>query len=646
MAELSSGSIKIPGLGNGTDFHTMIDELEKIEMSRAIQLNNWKTDWNKRLAAFKQVQAAMVEYSSAMKKLNSVDKFMIKTVNISTPGVCNATATGSADNVSHTINVKQKATQSYSSVVFNLDNKLDKINNTSTTQTFTFTLGDPSDPLNTKTLDIPPGCTLEGFKNLINQNFGSPTGDTLGMKATIIDVGNGQQMLQFYSTKTGENTDITIEIDDVNPSGNNNFWSQTNSSTGKQFVSNAPIASSGQDAWVRIDGWPTLVADNADPAYPKGEDNPDSWLKVSNNTLTHIPGLTITLTGTGETVVDIDLDTESIRENIFAFVDATNALRTLLKEYTDYDATKQTTTSDYADSQFETQKGGVLQGNYGMQLMMSKMKTLIMSKPTGFDYLQKDANGNVLSGDVFSSLAQIGIKTDASQGSATCGLLIFEDNISVLTDGKVEMITFDDALRMNAENVAELFAADCDPSVDGTNFGYNSHVSGFTRAGTYNVEYECNPDGSIAWATINGKAAYYYADTGQIGLRSQDGSPNDADGILLDLYNTTPGVVHDGTIRLKSGFLPQLVTMLDRDFLDPDSGKQDLEKGTLSVLISQYQKIIDGINDKIAREDERLIKWRRMMELRFANLEATLKVYSGLQEQLEAQVNAMSSSKS
>ena len=634
MAQLTSGGIKIPGLGNGTNFQEMIDQLEKIEMSHALQLNKWKQDWKTRLDAFEQVRSAMVEYSSVLKEMNSIDKFMLKNVLNSNTGVCSVTAQGSADNVSHTIEVDQKATNSSASIVLGVNDKLQSINTTGSMQKLTFQLG-PNPPVNEVEVDIPPNCTLEGLKNIINQNFGSPKPGDLGMKASVISMGNGKMMLQLHSTSTGAGTSINLVSGDA-------FWGSSGMNLNPDI--GTPLAwknTDGVDAKVRIDGWPDA-----------GATPPDDWLYLSNNVIDHIPGLTINILGQGTSVIDVSLDTEAVSENINKFVDATNQLRILMKELTDYNDSAMTVDSDYADSQFDTQKGGVLMGNYGMQLMMSKMKSFIFSKPTGFEYLAKDANGVVLSGDLFSSLAHIGIKTDDQQGSPTYGLLVFENNIKVMTGNGVEMITFEKALEMHAQGIGELFAADCAPSVDGYDFGYFSHLPGFTQAGSYEISYEVDGSGVVDHTTvlINGVQVDCTFDSSNQLTVTGD---HPAKGLVLDIYNTTPTDPmdpdpdvrrHTSAVRLKSGFLPGLINMLDSDFLDPDSGDKDTRKGTLSVLITQYQNIIQGINDKIAKEDERLTIWRRRMDQRFANLEATLKLYAGLQAQLESQINAMSGS--
>ncbi len=605
----TSGSIKVPGLGNGTDFSTMIDQLERIEMSHALQLNSWKKDWQTRLDAFDTVSKALADYSKTLKSINKEETFLAKTLTLSNEKVCTVKALGTADNATHSLDVKQLASNSYANLVFDVANKTDSINPTSSMMNFSFTLDGTA-----YNFDVPPNTTLEGLKNMVNQKYAKISGQSLGMKASIIEAG-GKQMLQLYSTETGSNTQISIVSAGFDPSVTSGSWTYQN----------------GQNAMVRVNGFP------ADPDYRE----------ITKNTVADISGLTINLQSVGQTTITVGLDKAHIKESINKFVDATNAVRTLLYDYTRVDNNKTTVASDYADSQFDTQKGGVLTGNYGIQLVMSKMKTSILSKPMGFSYLERDANNTPISGDTFAALSHLGIKTDDVQGSATYGLLIFEDNIQYVLEGKTTLITLDDAIDMDPEGIAELFAAKNKPEVDSNNFGFASMVQGQCKGGEFDVKYEVAADGKVIDGTvfINGKAAKYYPDTNQIMLIRGEGADNDADGILLDIYNNTPtnGVPHTGKVRIKQGLLNELTNMVDVDFLDPDSGEKDKVKGTISVLQSQYKKIISNINAKIAREDERLIVWRRRMEDRFSRLETTLKTYEGLQAMVESQVNSLSS---
>lgn len=605
--EYTSGSIKIPGLGNGTDYSTMIDQLEKIEMKHALQLSQWKSDWQQRLDAFDQISLALAEYSSALKTMNSESTFLAKLINCSDERVASVKADGSADNSTHKIEVNQLASNSYAYVVFDVENASDKIRTGNTIGQFEFSLNGES-----HSIDIPPGTTLVGLKNIINNKFGSPGANKLGMKATIVESG-GKQMLQLYSTQTGSETQIRVTSNPFDTDKMATSWDYQD----------------GTNAQVRVNG------------FPSGSD----WREITTNTITSIPGVTINLLNTGNISVGISTDTEHIKTAIETFVEATNTLRSTMFAFTRVDSGKTTVDSDYSESLFDTQKGGVLTGNYGMQLVMSKMKSCLMSKPVGFEYLELNEFGVPVSGDTFAALSHLGIKTDDVQGSLTYGLLVFENNIQAIVDGETTMITLDDAIEMDPEGIAELFAAKNKVSIDSSNFGY-VNMANASKPGNYDVSYEVGIDGKVTSATINGKPAKIYDDN-TIMLVRGEGADNDADGILLEIYNNTPtnGTPHTGTVRMKNGMLNELISMIDVDFLDPDSGDKDTLKGTIPVLQTQYKQVIANINDKIAKEDQRLITWRRRMEDRFSKMETTLKLYSNLQAQLESQIASLSSSK-
>ena len=86
--------------------------------------------------------------------------------------------------------------------------------------------------------------------------------------------------------------------------------------------------------------------------------------------------------------------------------------------------------------------GSILTGNYGVQMIQQRLKSILAQKGLGFDY---DL-------DPLVSLASVGITTDSSEGSPTFGLLTFDEG------------TFASALRGNPDAVTRIFSADYTPS--------------------------------------------------------------------------------------------------------------------------------------------------------------------------------------
>ncbi len=381
---------------------------------------------------------------------------------------------------------------------------------------------------------------------------------------------------------------------------------------------------------VRLNGWP------AEPDYMEVESNSVTGLSA---------GMTFNLRSVGQSVITVDVDTEAITQNIQSFVDAVNAFQKVVMDLTKVDTNKKVLSSDYAESQFEMQKGSVLTGNYGIQLMDSRITQAISGQAKGFMYLTR-LSETAFVGDMFSSLSQIGIVTNSQEGSANYGLLEINttsriadqaiannaDATTILFKGS---LTLEEALKKDPEAVARLFAAKLEGQSYSPYFEHNSHVDGITKAGIYDVSYETDGSGNIIKATINGKTANIDNVNRQIGMFD---NKDPAGGIMLDIHDLTPNKTFTGQVGIRDGKVNELLSMMQgtEGFLG--------ERGTLKILEKNYQGIMDNIDKKIQKEDERLIKWERTTRLRFARLEETLSRYNSINEGLKSQISQMQSS--
>lgn len=375
--------------------------------------------------------------------------------------------------------------------------------------------------------------------------------------------------------------------------------------------------------------WDVKAAANAQVrinGYPSEESG--TWIETTTNTLKSgevMPGITFNLHSKGDAEISVSTDTEKITENIQTFVDAVNSFRTKLMELTQYDENKEVLDPEYAESQFEMQKGGILQGNYGVQMVASRLKSAISGSALGFSKRILDTDGSVLSGDLFTTLSQIGITTNATNGEANYGLL----EINYIA-GKGGSKSLTEALEEDPEAVAKLFASANTGETHSENFFYDSHVSGITQPGTYNVSYEIDAQGKIIESSIfiNGQQGSYDPDTNLI---TAVGDNNPAKGLALQVVDFTPGkVVKNDTVSIKTGKIQETLGLLE--------GSEGIlgTNGTLRNLERNYQTIIDGIDDKIQKEDDRLQRWESNMVLKFARLEQVLASYSQQQAQLES----------
>lgn len=575
MAVYSSGSIHFSGLGSELDVDTLITDLYKIESKYAQKLLSWKSDWEIRLEAFQQLRSQLLSLQTTLQSMNTMDKFLVKNANSSDASVAATTATGEATEGVYAVQVNQLATNSIWSIDTGMASKSDVINDTGTEGFFTYTYKGEE-----RTITVPNGTTLEGLKNLINNDSQNP-----GVKVQLIESASGVA-LQLRGMDTGESA--TLSIDSV-------------SNIACLDVANGWLVQNSQNAQVRIDGWPAT-----------------GWLEQESNSITGVvDGMTFNLRSAGETVVTVELDTAAIVENIEKFVQEVNNFRTVLQSLTTVDSEKTTVDPDYATSQFDMQSGSVLTGNYGVQMLSSTMKSLISAQAVGFDY----------DSDLFSSLAQIGITTDASQGSSTYGLLVINE-----VEGQYGSLTLTQALEKDPVAVARLFAAKSEAVCSSPHFSCNSHIETITKTGSYDVSYTVDDSGNIASATINGKEATIDQENRQIAIYSSTSPANNADGLVLDIHDLTPGATFTGTVRIRSGKINELLGMMD--------GSEGWlgEDGTLRILEDNYKTIINNIEEKITKEDQRLEKWESAMRAKFARLESVLATYNTINSNLESQL--------
>lgn len=252
-----------------------------------------------------------------------------------------------------------------------------------------------------------------------------------------------------------------------------------------------------------------------------------------------------------------------------------------------------------------------------MQLLSTQLKMATADRAAGFEYQYKD--GNLLRGDEFSSLAHIGILTNAETNSLNAGLL------------ELDEAKLDEVLKNNPTAVAELFAADGLPESDSSDFSYYSHVKGVTKAGIYDVTYDVDASGNIVNAFIGGKRANI--DNANKQITAMEG---DARGLALQIDNLSQGS-YASRMRIKEGKLSGLSEQLS-DMLGSD--------GALKILEDNYQDIMDDIQKKIDKEVDRVTQWERRERLRYSRLEATLARYDALGKSVESQIKSLSSSTS
>jgi flagellar hook-associated protein 2 len=347
-----------------------------------------------------------------------------------------------------------------------------------------------------------------------------------------------------------------------------------------------------QNALIKVDGYPTNAAE---------------WIGRQTNSISDvIAGVTLNLQASTETApgsgvynslsVSLTRNTETLKENLKAMINAYNAITTYIKEKTTYNADAKTM--------------GLLSDNYSI----STISTLITSP-------LRSMAGGFTSSDPFTTPQDVGMKINA--------------------DGTLELDneTFDEAVSKDYNAVLNLIGTQQVGSSFGGDAAYLSFygASQYTDAGSYDVEVT-KSGGTISarikttsesWSqarnmTVTGNSLYGNNE------RSSSGDPlNPEYSMVLTVGADAPDGVLTTTVNVRQGFGDNLYDMVTE--MLKSKGRIDLAKRSISDQITKQQ-------NRMETEQTRLEKYEQRLKLKYARLESML---SSLQQQMSS-VKAMS----
>lgn len=475
-----------------------------------------------------------------------------------------------------------------------LDGKKIVVNETGAPATFSFT--DPSGA--NRSVSVAANATMQDFVDAFNNQVGAAS----GLTAKAVMVGSGYEV-RYYKTDAATGGETEVKLSNVNEGGMHALRDAGDNWYSKQST----------DAKFTMNGWP-------------------QELTSETNTLTEVvEGLDITLKGTGHTDLTVSNDKEKLKENIQAAVDAINTLRSKIKELTKFDEDKETSNPEVDEStgllklqsQFTWQKGSTLTGNYGVQLLSTRLKNITAESAKGF--VGRTSDEDMLN-DLFTNWAQLGIGTVTDESDPDVGLLRIDD------------AKLDEAIDKDIRNVAELFSADKTGSSDSSEFTVAS-VGTKANAGTYDVTYDV-VGGQIQNVMINGVAAN--SDSAFPGRYTVGVMDNDAVGLAIQF---TEANLRDGSysnsVRVKQGKVGEMIDWLN-DELQPVVDGSKETAGTIPLLIDNYSNpksgIIASIDKKIERETVRLALWEKRQKATYSRLDTLL---TKMQQQMEKNESAL-----
>lgn len=482
-----------------------------------------------------------------------------------------------------------------------LDGRTVVVNDTGANATFSFTAPDGS----AQTLNVAAGTSMQGFVDAFNAKFNSASSpDNLGIEARAVAMGSGYEIHYF---KRGANGEEEVKLAGVNDGGMNALRD-----TGDNWYSKQST-----DAKFTMNGWPQVMTSE------------------SNNLTEVVEGLDITLKSTGETSLTVSNDKDALKENIQAVVDAINEMRAKIKELTKVNTDKEVKSPEVDDktgllklqSQFTWQMGSTLTGNYGVQLMATRLKNLTAESASGFVGRQ---NKDDLLNDMFTNWAQIGIGTVADESDPEAGLL------------RIDEEALDKAIEADIRNVAQLFSSSSEASTNSPDFNV-ADVGTRAKPGIYDVKYSVenvtDADGNPVIDPVTGKVQTKMGDVYINGVKANADSAfpgrytvgdykNDASGLAVQF--TEADLVagnYTSQVRIKQGKVGEMIDLLTAE-LQPVIDEHTENAGTIPRLIYEYSDpkygIIAGIDKKIARETSRLALWEQRQRAQFNRLDNLL----------------------
>ncbi|MGV2894569.1 flagellar filament capping protein FliD [Achromobacter sp. AGC78] len=345
-------SITNLGSVSGLPLEKILSDLQDAETKKLSVYTTRAESYQTRIDAYSQLQSALEALQSSAAVLGKTET--MAAIKGSVTGGSALTATVAAEGAvagQYTIEVKNlaRAQSLQSSAV------ADRTAKNGATGTFEIELADGTK----RTVDLKDDTSLNGIVKAINAD------DKTGLRATVINDGNGNNYLMLTSRETGEKA----AVKSITVNGDQKLKDILTFSTDANGATSGMKDTAGQDAEVIINGIPVKSG--------------------SNNISTAIDGITLNLAEKTETdkpiTLKLEADTSVASKAVQDFVTKYKTLQTTIKNLTAFDAsaaTNQPLTGDGTTRSIQSALSGALQ--------------------------------SVLGGGTLRSLADLGITTDAT----------------------------------------------------------------------------------------------------------------------------------------------------------------------------------------------------------------------------------------
>lgn len=324
-------SITNLGSVSGLPLEKILSDLQDAETKKLSIYTTRAESYQTRIDAYAQLQSALEAVQSAAAVLGKSET--MAAMKGSVTGGSALTATVAAEGAvagQYTIQVNNLArAQSLQSIAVS-----DRTAQNGTTGTFEIELGDGTK----RTIDLKDDTSLNGIVKAINAD------DKSGLRATVINDGNGNNYLMLTARETGEKA----AVKSITVTGDDSLKNILNFSTAADGTTTGMAQTKAEDAEIVINGVTVKSG--------------------SNNISTAIDGITLNLaekTEAGKFItLKLESDTSVASKAVQDFVTKYKALQTTIKNLTAFDskaATNQPLTGDGTTRSIQSAMAGALQ---------------------------------------------------------------------------------------------------------------------------------------------------------------------------------------------------------------------------------------------------------------------------------------------
>jgi flagellar hook-associated protein 2 len=358
-------AISSVGIGSGLDVESIITQMVALEKQPIKTLEVKAETISSKISTYGQIKSLVDTLNGAVRDLTLDSGFGAVKINSSNSSAVNATMTGLAAQGSYNVSV-DKLAQSQTSASIKLGAK----DTMGAAGTMRFVIGNPGKAgaeLKTVDLSITSTDTLESIVAKINGNADL----SKSMVASVITDSTGKQQLMVRSRETGLDNQFSMSMGtaadaETVTQADVDAWNAL-SDTDKKSTP-FPVMGSFKPVDVEDGSNLSKLAVVGGVTVKQAAQNAEIKLngvemESNTNTFTEtIPGLSMSVSALGTSLLSITQDKDATQEKIQKFVDAYNAVNELIAASTKYDQ--------------ESKAAGVLQGDSSTVSLQNSLRML------------------------------------------------------------------------------------------------------------------------------------------------------------------------------------------------------------------------------------------------------------------------------